>query len=62
MIDIKTNTENNMKGQIRFILALFIIFTAVNLEGIVDMPTELTIAFVGIMIGAWGMVDSLERK
>ena len=51
-----------MRGQIRFILALFIIFTAVNLEGIVDMPTEIAIAFVGITIGFWGLVDSLERK
>lgn len=51
-----------MKGQIRFILALFILFSAINLEGIVDMPTEIAIAFVGITIGFWGLVDSLERK
>jgi hypothetical protein len=51
-----------MKGQIRFILALFIIFSAVNLEGIVDMPTELAIAFVGIAIGVWGVISALERK
>ena len=51
-----------MRGQIRFILSLFIIFTAVNLEGIVDIPTEIAIAFVGIAIGFWGLIDSLERK
>lgn len=51
-----------MRGQIRFILSLFIIFTAVNLESAVDMTTEIAIAFVGITIGIWGIVDSLERK
>jgi hypothetical protein len=62
MIDTKTTSGNAMKGQIRFILAMFIIFSAVNLEGIVDMSTELKIAFVGIAIGFWGLIDSLERK
>ena len=51
-----------MRGNIRFMLALFIMFSAVNLEGIVDLPTELTIAFVGIAIGIWGLIDSLERN
>lgn len=45
-----------MRGNIRFMLALFIMFSAVNLEGIVDLPTELTIAFVGIAIGIWGLI------
>lgn len=51
-----------MKGQIRFILAMFILFSAINLEGIVDMTTELLIAAVGIAIGIWGLIDSLERN
>lgn len=51
-----------MKGQIRFILALFIIFSAVNLEGIVDMPTELLVAAIGVAIGVWGMIAALEKN
>lgn len=50
-----------MKGQIRFILALFILFSAVNLEGIVDMSTELLVAAVGVAIGIWGMISALDR-
>lgn len=49
-----------MKGNIRFILALFIIFYAVNLEGSVDLQTEIAVASVGIIIGIWGIIGGLR--
>lgn len=51
-----------MKGNIRLIVSLFIMFSVVNLEGIIDIWTELTIAIVGILIGFWGLLDSLENN
>ena len=49
-----------MKGNIRFILALFIIFSAANLEGLVDLQTEIAVATVGIIIGIWGIIGELK--
>ena len=51
-----------MKGQKEFIVAMFILFIAVNLEGVVDLPTELAIGLVGMSIGVLGIMKSPERK